>query len=118
MSRFLQPDKPTENIAYHLSAFFKQKHNFDYQKSNAEVEKIGIVNLKFVPGKNGEKGSLTIYTTRPGLLIGPKGSNIDALKIYLAQYNVGKILIEEAFCWTSMLMHYDLGVFLDDGDYD
>jgi predicted RNA-binding protein Jag len=107
MSKYLQPDKPTQEISHKINDFFFIESNNDYAKAKEEVQKVGIVNLSFDPGNYGNNGTLTIYTNRPGILIGRKGTRIDALAEYLKPFNVEKINIEEAFDWTSALAPVD-----------
>lgn len=50
----------------------------DVNKACRDIRSLGISDLKF------EGNTLTIKLTRPGLLIGKRGENIDKLKKYLS----------------------------------
>jgi len=65
-------------VARSIGYFYEKKYN-DTQKSLNEINMVGINNIEVV----GEKVKIT--TTRPGILIGAKGSNIEALQKHLEE---------------------------------
>ena len=66
-----------KNIGYDIGEYYLSKNDNDYRKTEKEIESIKISGIT-VNGKE-----VHIYTSRPGLLIGPKGKNIDALELFL-----------------------------------
>lgn len=91
-----KPSKEQEEIGYKISSFYLQKHNGDYTTAREEVEKVRINNIEVRDNK------VFIFTSRPGLLIGRKGENIDKLISIL-----GPIKIVESFDWNDILVPYD-----------
>jgi predicted PilT family ATPase len=96
-----KPSQQAEGIGYAISSFYLNKHNQDYLAAQKEVEKLKIVNITI------ENDVVTISTSRPGLLIGRKGGNIDALEKHLDK----KIKIVESFHWDEILVPYN---YMDD----
>lgn len=84
-------------IAGKISSFYFRKNNFDYKKTNEEIEKVRIQNVEKT-----EKG-ITIFTERPGLLIGRRGENINQLHKFLNC----DILIEEVDSFSAYMYCYD-----------
>lgn len=64
-------------VASKIGAFYLQKHNMDYDKTAAAIECLRISKVE-VAGN-----AVSITTARPGILIGPRGKNVDALTAYL-----------------------------------
>lgn len=60
-----------------IGQFYLQKNNEDWEKAIDEITQLRITNMRIVDDK------LEITSNRPGLIIGPKGSNINALEKYL-----------------------------------
>ncbi len=102
-SRYLQPTGPTHKIAQEIISFFIEEQEGNIDKANDEMAKIKIVYMEFVPGQNGKKGILTIFTSRPGRLIGHHGKRIGALTEYLKKFHVGTVKITEAFDWGELM---------------
>ena len=90
-------------IANNISSFYLRKNNFDYKKTNEEIEKVRIQNVEKT-----EKG-ITIFTERPGLLIGRRGENINQLQEFLNC----EIRIEEVSSLYSYMYRYDPADFFD-----
>lgn len=92
-------------IAEKISSFYLRKNNFDYKKTNEEIEKVRIQNVEKT-----EKG-ITIFTERPGLLIGWRGENINQLQEFLNC----EIRIEEVDSLSGYMYCYDPADFFDSG---
>lgn len=73
-------------IIQSIGAFYLQKNNGDVEKANEEVDRVRITKVEFRYDKNLKrelKESINITTMRPGLLIGARGKNIDALEQHI-----------------------------------
>ena len=82
----------------------------DYAKANKAVRELGISHIDF------EGQLLTITLSRPGLLIGAKGANLDGLTKYLESKKHSPIkikIIEDGL--PGCLYHYPL--YLDDDEF-
>ena len=116
----MKPDIHLQEIGYRIADFYLQKNNNNYEAAEKEVQTLKIRDLKL----DGRTGTLTICTSRPGLLIGHKGINIDNLHSFLLNKNgVKAIHIEEVkFDWEDILVPQRLDDYLlgcDAGDkYD
>lgn len=75
------PDNVRE-VASRIGAFYLQKNNGDFKATEAEILKLQISNIS-VDDKLPRSVSIAITTARPGLLIGKRGQNIDALSKFL-----------------------------------
>tara|TARA_R110000868_G_scaffold371774_1_gene635528 strand:- start:435 stop:755 length:321 start_codon:yes stop_codon:yes gene_type:complete len=92
-----RPTAELEIIGYKITDYFFKKNNGDYEKTKKEIESISIQDIEI------DGNQLIIHTARPGLLIGKRGSNIDALSMFLGM----KVRIEESFSWTDQLIPVD-----------
>ena len=103
------------NLATGIGNFYLLKNEGDYARTERELLALGITKLEFLD--HNEKGepedSLHITLNRPGLLIGRKGSNVDALT---ADLKVKIIVHEDTDSLLSALIPYD-PFFDEDGDY-
>ena len=90
-------------IAEEIAGFYLQKNNFDYKKTNEEIEKVRIQNVEKT------KKGITIFTERPGLLIGRGGENIRELQKFLNS----DIRIEEINTLYGYMYRYDPADFFD-----
>lgn len=111
-----KPNKETEEIGYEIANFFAILHNHDQEKTCSFVKDVQITDVGFIPGRDGKKGTVTIYTARPGLLIGRKGVIINELINHLKlskRVQVERVDIIESFSWTSFLMPVDLANYFD-----
>ena len=92
------PPYHLQEIGYSIGFFYAQKHNMDFVKAAAEVSKLGLYNITM-------RGDVVVlHTTRPGLWIGRKGENIDALSKHLGK----KIDIKEIkFSWQDIITPED-----------
>ena len=69
-----------QNIACKIGYYYLQKHNGHYAKTEKE-----ITDTRFIKIDVTTDNSVSITVGRPGLLIGKKGTNIDALSKYLGK---------------------------------
>ena len=92
-----KPSQQAEEIGYAISSFYLNKNNQSYSAAQKDVENLKITNITI------ENDVVTISIARPGLLIGRKGENIDALEKHLDK----KIKIVESFHWDQILVPYD-----------
>lgn len=70
-------DAVIREVAKNIGTFYLQKNNGDYEKTEMELLHLLISKIEM-------KGSDVVITTaRPGLLIGKRGTNIDALTKHL-----------------------------------
>ena len=67
----------SQHAASAIGQFYLEKNKGSYKKAIEEILQIGITKVLF----SGNKLSITL--TRPGLLIGYHGENIDRLKVFL-----------------------------------
>ena len=91
-----------QNLAQTIGAFYLEKNAGDYKEATDEIIQLGVTKLDF----HGSKVSISL--TRPGLLIGRRGENIDKLKEYLSKQLKQKIniaIIEDVI--TGWLIPYE-----------
>lgn len=69
-----------QNLAQGIGYFYFEQNRGDCSKANNDTFRLGITDLK-IKGRN-----ITIRLTRPGLLIGARGTNIEQLKHFLSHY--------------------------------
>lgn len=97
-----QPSPELRELGYSISNFYLAKHGENYELAAQDAEKLKITNLTL------ENSILTIYTPRPGLLIGGRGENIGNLSDWLKEKNqIVKVEIIESFHWDDILIPYD-----------
>jgi predicted PilT family ATPase len=93
--------------AMKIGQFYLDKNNGDYKKTvEEEIPFLGITDVQE------DAESITIFTSRPGKIIGRRGENIDALEKYLGK----KIKVVETQNIMDLLLpenpnepHVDLG---------
>lgn len=90
-------------IAKEIGLFFLEESDRDYDKAREQIIKLGISDLKIL-----ENGRISITLLRPGLLIGKRGSRIDALSKYIGN---GVHIIEEEDPIIGYILPYG-------GDYE
>lgn len=87
------PNKTVKDIAHKIGAYYLQKNNNDPKKAIEEIERLQIFNLEV------SDNLITVYTSRPGLFIGPYGRNIETIAKYLEKpvhiIEVGNSLLDE-----------------------
>ena len=85
-----------KELASRIGFFYLEKNHHDYIKAEEEIKSMAITALTIK-----EDGDLSIEITvgRPGILIGPKGTNIEKLAKYLGR----RVLIKED---TDNLLSY------------
>lgn len=72
-----------KDIAHRIGQFFLEKNELDYKAACAEIEKLRINNLSIYEKRTNGKTTIEIETSRPGLVIGRRGEQIDKLSKYL-----------------------------------
>jgi predicted RNA-binding protein Jag len=93
----LKPSPEAQETAYKISDFYLTKHRGNYTDAIDDIDKLRISNIEVIDGV------VSIHTPRPGLLIGRKGENINALSAFLGV----QIKICESYDWESILFPYD-----------
>ena len=93
-----KPSQELQDIGYEIGHFYLKKCGNNYQAAQKEVESLKITNIEKV-----NDDTINITLARPGLLIGRKGQNIEALVDHLKK----KINITEGFHWDSVLVPED-----------
>ena len=96
------PDSKHLEIGYKIASFYLEKHNGDYAAAEKEVKSLCITDIKLIEDKH-----ISIYLSRPGLLIGRHGINIENLSVFLDM----KITIVEAFNWVDVLVPFDQEIY-------
>ena len=95
-------EKPSQNlvdIATLIGLFFLEKNEHNYEKTATEIQTMGICDVS-----ENSDGSILIKTSRPGLLIGRKGTTIEGLSKFIKR----KIDIEEVkWSWNDLITPYD-----------
>ena len=85
----------TKELASMIGFFYLEKNNHDYIKAEEEIKSLHITALTIKENSGSERNycnpSIEITIGRPGLLIGPKGTNIEKLAKHLGR----NILIKE-----------------------
>jgi hypothetical protein len=66
-------------VAKSIGEFYLQKNNHDYEKTSKEILKLRITKLELIEDK------VIITTCRPGMLIGKKCENVEALSVHLGK---------------------------------
>lgn len=79
--------EPVQEIAARIGVFFLRKNDNDYEAARKEILELRISNISF----ENPPGEVSIELSRPGLLIGRRGEQIDSLEKFLGH----KILIVE-----------------------
>lgn len=92
-----KPNVSLQGIAARIGLYFLEQNKEDYNKTREFIRDLDILDIQ----EDGEK--ISISTSRPGLLIGRKGKNIDGLTELFGK----KIHIIEAFSWTDMITPVD-----------
>lgn len=92
-----KPSRELEEIGYAFNSFYSERFNHDFAAAAKAVTDLKVVNLEL------DGDELVISLGRPGLLIGGKGANIDALVKHLNR----KIRIVESFHWDEILVPFD-----------
>lgn len=88
-----KPSREEEDVAYKILGFYQDKNNNDHEQTNKELDSLRITDI------NVDRGEVNIHLARPGLIIGAKGKNIDALQERLGM----KVNIFESFDWSNIL---------------
>lgn len=72
-----------KEIACKIGQFFLEKNELDYKAACLEIEKLRINNLSIFSKRTNGETTIEIETSRPGLVIGRHGEQIDKLSKYL-----------------------------------
>ena len=89
-------DKQRE-IAAMIGEFYRRKNNGDFLACQKELESLRITDIEL-----GYDDAIVIHTSRPGVLIGKRGTNIDALIKFLGV----EVRIVESDNWLDYLVPY------------
>lgn len=82
-----------KEIARHIGHFFLEKNGLDYAAACAEIEKLRINNISIYEKRTNGEITIEIETSRPGLVIGGRGEQIDKLSKYLEQFFMNQVKI-------------------------
>ena len=92
-----------QNIARAIGYFYLEKQGsgpFEdkwtpYNAACKELRELGLTQIHYIPGGRKKtlfrkeiKPSIVVHVARPGILIGSKGANLDALEQYLADIHI------------------------------
>lgn len=86
--------KELKDLALEIGQFYYESRG-SVDKACEDIANLGITNLSF-----DDDGRFVIELTRPGLLIGRKAQNIDALQKRLGVH----VHIVESNSWTSLIL--------------
>lgn len=67
-----------KEIAAKIGLYYLEKNNHDYQEAGSEIIDLRIEQILVL-----SEDEIVIVLARPGLLIGRRGSNLDALSTYI-----------------------------------
>lgn len=100
-------DNKTHEIAVSIGNFYLKKNDDDYKKTEEDILNLRIVKLEV------RDEVVIITTSRPGLLIGKRGENIDLLSKHLGM----KLkIIEDQDNLIDCMIPYE-SLFVEDSDY-
>ena len=77
MNEQIRLSEEVKEAAAAIGAFYLQKNNGDYIATEKEITAMRISKIEVI------KKAIHITVARPGLLIGKRGTNIDALETFL-----------------------------------
>lgn len=90
---------PVQEAAAAIGEFYLRKNNGDYAATEKEINQLRITKLEI------NENALCITATRIGLLLGRRGSNIDALAKFIQEHMQMKIhIIEDQDCLYEYLI--------------
>lgn len=72
-----------KEVAMNIGQYYLQKNNGDYKKTEQDIVNLGITKIEVDPATWERPATVSITVGRPGLFIGKRGTNIDALEKYL-----------------------------------
>ena len=102
-----------KDIAQKIGQYYLKKHNGSYDACADAIDALRISKIEV------DETSVSITTARPGMLIGVKGNNIDALSQFLDGGIGLKIkVIEDRDTLRDYLVPVDPKEFEDDFDYN
>lgn len=104
MDSFEKISEQVKEISASIGQFYLQKNSGDYVKTREEIEQLRIKEIEMLGDR------LNIKLSRPGLLIGPKGKNINELSEFLKL----NIHIQEVDNILTYLCPEDYSNFEDD----
>lgn len=92
-----------KQIARQIGEFYLHINNGDYKKTEQVLADLRVSNIDV------HNNVVSIYTARPGLIIGKRGTNISDLEKWLNC----KVKVFETSCWLDYMTPYDdsYGVF-------
>lgn len=96
-------------IAQNIGNFYYEKNNKNYPKTVDELLRLNITKIEMRPTDWDilSSNEISITTSRPGILIGPKGKNIAELEKYIClkmNKNITILVIEERDSLIDYLM--------------
>lgn len=92
-----KPNSRLQEIGIKIGLFFLGQKNENYDEARKFIRDLDILDIQ----EDDEK--ISVSTSRPGLLIGRKGKNIDGLTELFGK----KIHIIEVFSWTDIITPVD-----------
>ncbi len=93
----IQYSQQEKDVFLQIGGFYLQKNNNDYAKTEKDLQNLQITNI--VVGTT----EVIIYLARPGLLIGKRGTNVEALEKFLNK----KVHIEEQESFLELITPVD-----------
>jgi KH domain len=69
----------TKEACHNIGGFYYEKNKFNVEEAYDELKLVNITKVHY------DDETIVIECSRPGILIGSKGSNIEALKEYLTK---------------------------------
>ena len=91
-----------KDVAERIGQYYLEKNHGDYASTELEITSLHISEIQ-VDNSLAHSIAISITTARPGLLIGKRGTNIDALEKYL---NTKVKIIEDKDPLHSYLIPY------------
>lgn len=79
ISNALLPNKQLNVVLYKIGLFYLNKNKFDYEAAEKEIYELRISSVMIT-----DKGNVEITLSRPGLIIGKSGKNIQDLTEFMS----------------------------------
>lgn len=100
-----RPAPELQHIGIQLGLFFLSQKENNFLETAKFLQKLNITDIQL----SRDAQTVIIHTSRPGLLIGTKGKNIEGLTKALAK----KIHIVESFSWADVITPLDYDAIED-----